>query len=103
MKRAGQTSAKVPSIWTALRPPQKPAKKRQTASWVKVREKTAPRVKALSPKVHAMYGMLRPNRSLTCGPMMGAKAMPKMYSEKPEMAVVMDTSNSFMTPARPEV
>ena len=47
--------------------------------------------------------MERPKASLRCGVMIGAKAMPKRYSERPRIAVVVETSKSVMTPEIPAV
>ncbi len=45
----------------------------------------------------------RPNRSLRCGVMMGAKAMPTRYNDIGKIATVIDTLNFPITPEIPGV
>ncbi|KAI4166041.1 MAG: hypothetical protein LQ342_000472 [Letrouitia transgressa] len=100
---AGQTSANVPSIKTRQGPPKNPAKNRQMASEAKLLESPAPRMKRAKSGKLTKYTGERPNRSLRCGVMIGAKKTPKRNRESGNMATVMDTSNRIITPWMPTV
>lgn len=49
------------------------------------------------------YTAWRPYLSLRCGVIIGAKAMPKRYSENPKMATCIVTSRCCTTPVMPGV
>jgi len=98
-----QTSANVPSISTRHGPPKKPAKNRQTTNDAKLLDTPAPMMKRLKMGKLMKYTGDRPSRSLRCGVMIGAKAMPTRYSDIGKIAAVIDTLNFAITPEIPGV
>ena len=63
----------------------------------------APIMKRLNIGKLMKYTGDRPNRSLRCGVMTGAKAMPTRYIDIGKIATVIETSNFAITPERPAV
>ncbi len=49
------------------------------------------------------YTGARPKRSLRWGVMIGAKAMPRRYNDRPRIATVYETLNRVMTSVMPAV
>lgn len=98
-----QQSAKVPSIKTKQGPPKKPAKNRQTAKLAKLCDRDAPNMKSMKIGRLIKYTVERPIRSVMCGVIIGAKAIPAKFKDSPRMATVIDTLNSAMTPDMPAV
>ena len=98
-----QTSAKVPSMSTRQGPPKNPAKNRQITNEAKLFDRPEPRIKRLKMGKLMKYTRDRPNRSLRCGVMIGANAMPTTYSDIGKIATVIDILNFAITPEMPAV
>ena len=97
----GQRSAMVPAPTARQGDPKKPAKKRQVAKDVMLREKPAPSVKAAASGIDNLYTARRPEDSLMGAARTGPKASPRTYRETPSRATVVDTPNFTATSAVP--